>query len=73
MEATQTMQKTRKNTIAAATTDSLQAQINLAEHIQVIAGQSKHSDVGLKNIRSTRKREQTRAHLDYMKEGQING
>lgn len=73
LEAVQTMQKTRKNTVSAATTDSLQAQINLAEHIQVIATQGKHSDVGLKNIRSTRKREQTRTHLDYMKEGQING
>ena len=73
LEAAQTMQKTRKNTVAAATTDSLQAQINLAEHIQVIAAQGQHSDVGLKNIRSTRKREQTRTHLDYVKEGQING
>ena len=73
MEAVQTMQKTRKNTVSAATTDSLQAQINLAEHIQVIATQGKHSDVGLKNIRSTRKKEQTRTHRDYVKEGHING
>ena len=68
LEAVQTMQKTRKNTVAAANADSLQAQINLAEHIQVIASQGKHSDVGLKNIRSTRKREQTRTHTDYVKE-----
>lgn len=68
LEAVQTMQKTRKNTVSAATTDSLQAQINLAEHIQVIATQGKHSDVGLKNIRSTRKKEQTRTHTDYVKE-----
>lgn len=68
LEAAQTMQKTRKNTVAAATADSLQAQIDLAEHIQVIAAQGKHSDVGLKNIRSTRKREQTRTHTDYVKE-----
>ena len=73
LEAAQTMQKTRKNTVAAASADSLQAQINLAEHIQVIAAQGQHSDVGLKNIRSTRKREQTRTHTDYVKEGQING
>lgn len=68
LEAVQTMQKTRKNTVAAANADSLQAQINLAEHIQVIAAQGKHSDVGLKNIRITRKREQTRTHTDYVKE-----
>ena len=68
LEAVQTMQKTRKSTVAAANADSLQAQINLAEHIQVIAAQGKHSDVGLKNIRITRKREQTRTHTDYVKE-----
>ena len=73
LEAVQTMQKTRKNTIASATADSLQAQINLAEHIQVIASQTKHTDVGLKNIRSTRKKEQTRTHRDYVKEGHIHG
>ena len=68
LEAAQTMQKAKKNTVNAANADNLQAQINLAEHIQVIAAQGKHSDVGLKNIRSTRKREQTRTHTDYVKE-----
>lgn len=68
LEAAQTMQKAKKNTVNAANADSLQAQINLAEHIQVIAAQGKHSDVGLKNIRSTRKRERARTHTDYVKE-----
>ena len=65
--------KTKQESIHAATPDNLQAQINLAEHIQVIAAQGKHSDVGLKNIRSTRKKEQNRTHRDYVKEGHING
>ena len=73
LEAAQTMQKAKKNTVNAANADNLQAQINLAEHIQVIASQGKHSDVGLKNIRSTRKKVQARTHRDYVKEGHIHG
>lgn len=69
----QTIQKARKKIVGAAAADSLQAKIDLAEHIRVIANQGKHSDVGLKNIRNTRKREQTRTHIDYVKEGQIYG
>ena len=73
LDTVQTIKKTKQESINAATPANLQAQIDLAEHIQVIAAQGKHSDVGLKNIRSTRKREQTRTHRDYVKEGHING
>jgi hypothetical protein len=62
------MQKGRKQTVNAATADNLQAQIDLAEHIQVITSQGKHTDVDLKNIRSTRKKERARTHIDYTKE-----
>jgi len=49
--------------------DNLQAQIDLARHIETIADNAKSSnDVGLKNIRNTRKREQNKRHQDYMKE-----
>ena len=67
--AAQTMQKARKQTVNAAAADNLQAQINLAEHIQVIASQGRQTDVGIKNIRNTRKREQARTHMDFVKEG----
>ena len=67
--AAQTMQKARKQTVNAAAADNLQAQINLAEHIQVIASQGRQTDVGIKNIRNTRKREQARTHIDFVKEG----
>lgn len=69
----QTIQKARKKIVGTAAADSLQAKIDLAEHIQVIANQGKHSDVEIKNVRSTRKREQAKAHIDYVKEGQIYG
>ena len=69
----QTIQKARKQNVYAATADNLQAQIDLAEHIQVIASKGKQTDVGIKNIRSTRKREQARTHIDFVKEGNIHG
>lgn len=53
--------------------ENLQAQVNLAQHIETIAGGSSgHTDVHMKSIRSTRKREQIRRHRDYMKEGTGN-
>ena len=55
----QAMQKARKRTVHVATADNLQAQIDLAEHIQVIAAKGKQTDVGIKNIRNTRKRERS--------------
>ena len=69
LDAVQTMQKARKQTVNAAAADNLQAQINLAEHIQVIASQGRQTDVGIKNIRNTRKREKARTHIDFVKEG----
>ena len=69
LAAVQTMQKARKQTVNAATANNLQAQIDLAEHIQVIASKGKQTDVGIKNIRNTRKREQARTHIDFVKEG----
>ena len=69
LAAVHTMQKAKKQTVNAAAAENLQAQINLAEHIQVIASQGKRTDVGIKNIRSTRKREQARTHIDFVKEG----
>ena len=48
--------------------NNLQAQIDLAEHIQIISANRKPTDVALKNIRDTRKLERTRKHIDYTKE-----
>jgi hypothetical protein len=73
LDAVQSMQKARKQTVHAATADNQQAQIDLAEHIQVIANKGRQADVDIKNIRSTRKREQARTHIDFVKEGAIYG
>ena len=49
--------------------NNLQAQIDLAQHIEAIAGSvGTHRDIHMKNIRSTRKREQMKNHQNYMKE-----
>lgn len=54
--------------------NNLQAQIDLAQHIEAIAGSvGTHKDVQMKNIRSTRKREQMKNHQDYMREGVRHG
>jgi hypothetical protein len=73
LDAVRSMQKSRKQTVCAANADNLQAQIDLAEHIQVIANKGQQTDVDIKNIRSTRKREQARTHIDFVKEGVICG
>lgn len=62
------LQKARKNNVNAAAAKNLQAQLDLAEHIQVITSHCNHTDVDLKNIRSTRKKERVRTHIDYTKE-----
>ena len=66
----QQSQSRQKTVVKSAVKDNLQAQINLAQHIETIAdGVSSPPDVHMKNIRNTRKREQIKHHRDYMKEG----
>ena len=69
LDAAKSLQQARKQTVNAAAADNLQAQIDLAEHIQVIASQGKHTDVDLKQIRRTRKKERERIHVDFAKVG----
>jgi hypothetical protein len=68
LESAKALQQAGKHTVNAAAADNLQAQLDLAEHILNIASQRKHTDVDLKNIRSTRKKERTKTHIDYTKE-----
>lgn len=66
----QEVQTSQKNIIKEAEHKNLQAQIQLANHIEAIANSTgSNSDVRLKEIRTTRKREQNKHHRDYMKEG----
>ena len=71
LDDARTIQKERKKIVNAATADNLQAQIDLADHIQVIANKDRQTDIDIKGIRSTRKREQHRTHIDYVKEGKL--
>ena len=53
--------------------DQLQAKIDLAAHIEIIASQGKSSaDTQIKEIRKTRKRERSARHRDFMKEVEDN-
>ena len=70
LTAVQELQTSQRDIARGAIRDNLQAQINLAQHIEAIAGSGAgRGDVHMKNIRSTRRREQTKNHRDYMKEG----
>ena len=70
MAAVQELQESQRTIARSAVRDNLQAQINLAQHIETIAGNGAgRGDVHMKNIRNTRRREQTKNHRDYMKEG----
>ena len=56
--------------VRQAQEENMQAKIYLVGHIETIAqGAIKHSDVYLKNIRTTKKKERIKTHIDYMKEG----
>ena len=70
----QDLQAAKKTIVKGAARDNLQAQIDLAQHIEAIANSTNgHNDVHMKNIRNTRKQEQSKCHRDYMKEGAIYG
>lgn len=69
-EQVKEMKAEKKKLVREAQHDNLQAQIDLAEHISVIANQSQHSDVKLKDIRSTRKKEREKHHENLMKAGE---
>ena len=74
LTAVQELQTSQRDIAKGAARDNLQAQINLAQHIEAIAGSGVgHGDVHIKNIRSTRRREQSKHHRDYMKEGTSRG
>ena len=70
LNGVQQAQENRKRLVRAAQEESLQARIDLADHIETIAGTAKKTgDTKLKNIRGNRSREQLRKHRDYMKGG----
>ena len=67
LDGVKQMQATQNELIRSAVADNLQAQVDLAEHIEVIATKQ-YGDVGIKNIRKSRQRARNQAHIDYVKE-----
>ena len=64
-------QKSREKSLKG---DNLQAQIDLAGHIEVIANASvQRGDMNIKQIRNIRTAEQRRTHIDFVKGGAKNG
>lgn len=73
IEGVEQLQSGHKSLVKGVIDDNLQAQINLARHIQTIANKASTSpDVNIMNIRSTRKREQNKTHTDLMKGSAVN-
>ena len=53
---------------------SLQAQIDLANHIETIATQAKvDKEIQVKNVIENRKSEKERLHRDFVREGDLDG
>ena len=74
LDVVQSLQTSQKTMVKDAESDNIQAQIDLAKHIEAIANSvCGTSDVNIKNIRNTRKREQSKKHIDYVKDGVVNG
>lgn len=70
-EAIKGSQKQHEKSMRSA---NLQAQIDLAGHIEAIANTAARSgDTNIKQIRHTRKKEQSKAHIDFVKGGVKNG
>ena len=61
----------QKGIIYAAKAANAQAQIDLINAIEVIAASAvRRADTHVQNVRSTRKKERSRAHVDYMRGGE---
>lgn len=67
------LQESHKKVVKGATKDNLQAQIELASHIEtIVSSAASHRDVDVKGIRKSRQRERDRNHVDYVRKGGEN-
>lgn len=58
----------QKELVKAAIEDNIQAQIDLAQSIEIIAATANNPDkVNVKSIRNTRQREQNKSHINYVR------
>lgn len=69
LSTVQEIQEKTKEIIQSGNEESLQAQVQLARHIETVVGMAgRTKDIQIKEIRKNRKREQKRTHKDYVKE-----
>lgn len=67
------MKKKQRQIAGSANQAKLQAEIDLADHIEVISRANvKRENVNLKNIRDTRRKEKDRQYIDHAKEAGLN-
>ena len=67
------IKKKQRQIAGTANRDKVQAEIELAAHIEVISrNTTKSNKVNLKSIRETRRKEQDKQHLDHVKEAGID-
>lgn len=67
LDGVKQMKVAQSELVRSTAEEELQAQIDLAQHIEVIANKQIEA-VGVKNIRQSRQRARNRAHIDYVKE-----
>lgn len=73
MREVESIKESQKAAVRAATADNMQAKIDLVEHIGVVADSATNQgNTSIKGIRDNRKREQRKAHIDYVKGGTEN-
>lgn len=62
------MQRSQKELIKATITSNRQAQINLAQSIEIIAASVNNPNkVNVKSVRNTRQKEQNKSHINYVR------
>ena len=67
------MKSQNKIIVKTAAADNMQAKIDLAKHISVVADTATNQgNTSIKGIRDNRKREQRKTHIDYIKDGAAN-
>lgn len=69
----QTLQDKQKSLISENRAATLQAKIDLANQLEVISNNALRSNGDIKGIRKTRQKERIKTHVDYIKDGVING
>lgn len=73
LEGVQSMKKQQKMLVKRELELKTQAEIDLVNHIQIIAGMTiKKDKTSIHQIRDNRKREQTRTHKNFVKEVMVN-